>query len=130
MEKIASLKNHGDIEGELNSEKIVVLARNKYLFKSLFKNTLFDCTLYLTRIRNKLLCRMQYRNGRAVVFVQLKNIWIDYPKIAALYRRSFSAICVDEAQDMNNAQYQFFIFCLFSNIIFIDELSLHISDKI
>jgi DNA helicase-2/ATP-dependent DNA helicase PcrA len=75
------------------------------------------------------------------------------PKIAALYRRSFSAICVDEAQDMNNAQYQLlkalangefnhilmvgdpnqskiFIFCLFSNIIFIDELSLHISDKI
>jgi DNA helicase-2/ATP-dependent DNA helicase PcrA len=31
------LKNHGDIEGELNSEKIVVLARNKYLFKSLEK---------------------------------------------------------------------------------------------
>jgi DNA helicase-2/ATP-dependent DNA helicase PcrA len=35
IQKIASLKNHGDIEGELNSEKIVVLARNKYLFKSL-----------------------------------------------------------------------------------------------
>jgi DNA helicase-2/ATP-dependent DNA helicase PcrA len=30
-----SLKNHDDIEGELNFEKIVVLARNKYLFKSL-----------------------------------------------------------------------------------------------
>jgi hypothetical protein len=29
IQKIASLKNHGDIEGELNSEKIVVLARNK-----------------------------------------------------------------------------------------------------
>jgi DNA helicase-2/ATP-dependent DNA helicase PcrA len=37
IQKIASLKNHGDIEGELNSEKIVVLARNKYLFKSLEK---------------------------------------------------------------------------------------------
>jgi hypothetical protein len=49
---------------------------------------------------------MQYRNGRAVVFVQLKNIWTKVFKIAALYRRSFSAICVDEAQDMNNAQYQ------------------------
>jgi superfamily I DNA/RNA helicase len=34
------------------------------------------------------------------------HLFIDYPKIAALYRRSFSAICVDEAQDMNNAQYQ------------------------
>jgi len=28
------------------------------------------------------------------------------PKIAALYRREFEYICVDEAQDMNKAQYQ------------------------
>jgi len=35
------------------------------------------------------------------------NLLVDYPKIAALYRRSFFAICVDEAQDLNNAQYQF-----------------------
>ncbi len=35
------------------------------------------------------------------------NLFIDYPKIAALYRRSFSAICIDEAQDLNKAQYQF-----------------------
>lgn len=31
----------------------------------------------------------------------------DFPKIADLYRRSFFAICIDEAQDLNNAQYQF-----------------------
>ena len=30
----------------------------------------------------------------------------NYPKTAALYRRSFFAICIDEAQDLNNAQYQ------------------------
>ncbi len=35
------------------------------------------------------------------------SLFNDYPKIAALYRRSFYAICVDEAQDLNNAQYQF-----------------------
>lgn len=33
--------------------------------------------------------------------------FIEFPKIASLYRRSFFAICVDEAQDLNNAQYQF-----------------------
>lgn len=35
------------------------------------------------------------------------QIFIEFPKIASLYRRSFFAICVDEAQDLNNAQYQF-----------------------
>lgn len=35
------------------------------------------------------------------------NLLTNYPKIAGLYRRSFVAICVDEAQDLNNAQYQF-----------------------
>ncbi len=35
------------------------------------------------------------------------KLFMDVPAITALYRRSFSAICVDEAQDLNNAQYQF-----------------------
>ena len=34
------------------------------------------------------------------------NLFINHPKIAALYRRSFQTICIDEAQDLNNAQYQ------------------------
>lgn len=34
------------------------------------------------------------------------NLLTNYPKTAALYRRSFFAICIDEAQDLNNAQYQ------------------------
>ncbi len=34
------------------------------------------------------------------------SLLIDFPKIAALYRHSFFAICIDEAQDLNNAQYQ------------------------
>ena len=34
------------------------------------------------------------------------SLLVNYPKTAALYRRSFFAICIDEAQDLNNAQYQ------------------------
>ena len=34
------------------------------------------------------------------------GLLVNYPKTASLYRRSFFAICVDEAQDLNNAQYQ------------------------
>ena len=37
------------------------------------------------------------------------QLLIDFPKIAGLYRRSFYAICIDEAQDLNNAQYQFLL---------------------
>ena len=34
------------------------------------------------------------------------SLLVEHPKIASLYRRSFFAICIDEAQDLNNAQYQ------------------------
>ena len=34
------------------------------------------------------------------------NLLVSFPKTAALYRRSFFAICIDEAQDLNNSQYQ------------------------
>lgn len=34
------------------------------------------------------------------------ELFIAQPNIAALYRRSFQTICIDEAQDLNNAQYQ------------------------
>ncbi len=37
------------------------------------------------------------------------NLFINFPKISQLYRRSFFAICIDEAQDLNNAQYQFLL---------------------
>ncbi|WP_111413466.1 ATP-dependent helicase [Billgrantia lactosivorans] len=35
------------------------------------------------------------------------KVLTSYPKVARLYQRSFYAICVDEAQDLNNAQYNF-----------------------
>lgn len=35
------------------------------------------------------------------------QIFSEFPKISALYRRTYEYICIDEAQDLNNAQYQF-----------------------
>lgn len=40
------------------------------------------------------------------LLLKVYNLFINFPKIAALYRRSFVSICIDEAQDLNNAQYQ------------------------
>lgn len=52
------------------------------------------------------------------------NLLVNYPKIAALYRRSFYAICIDEAQDLNYAQYQMLIALTggeFSNIMMVGD---------
>ena len=34
------------------------------------------------------------------------QLFTEFPHIAALYRREYEFICIDEAQDLNNAQYQ------------------------
>ncbi len=34
------------------------------------------------------------------------NLFTNFPKIAAMYRRTYEYICIDEAQDLNYAQYQ------------------------
>ena len=34
------------------------------------------------------------------------RLLINYPKIAAFYRKTYQYICIDEAQDLNNAQYE------------------------
>ncbi|MBT4289266.1 MAG: ATP-dependent helicase [Deltaproteobacteria bacterium] len=52
------------------------------------------------------------------------SLLINYPKTAALYRRSFHAICIDEAQDLNNAQYKFLLALTsseFTNIIMVGD---------
>lgn len=52
------------------------------------------------------------------------SLLINYPKTAALYRRSFFAICIDEAQDLNNAQYQFLLALVngdFTNVIMVGD---------
>jgi len=52
------------------------------------------------------------------------RLLIDYPKTADLYRRSFFAVCIDEAQDLNNAQYQFLLALTdgdFTNIMMVGD---------
>lgn len=52
------------------------------------------------------------------------NLLVNFPKIAALYRRSFYAICIDESQDLNNAQYQLLIALTsgeFTNIMMVGD---------
>jgi DNA helicase-2/ATP-dependent DNA helicase PcrA len=52
------------------------------------------------------------------------SLLINFPNTAALYRRSFYAICVDEAQDLNNAQYQLLIALTngeFTNIMMVGD---------
>lgn len=52
------------------------------------------------------------------------SLLVNYPKTAALYRRSFFAICVDEAQDLNNAQYQLLLALAnseFTNIMMVGD---------
>lgn len=52
------------------------------------------------------------------------SLLLNYPKTAALYRRSFFAICIDEAQDLNNAQYQLLLALAngeFTNIMMVGD---------
>ena len=52
------------------------------------------------------------------------SLLINFPRTAALYRRSFYAICVDEAQDLNNAQYQLLLALAnneFTNIMMVGD---------
>lgn len=34
------------------------------------------------------------------------TLFVNHPTVSSLYRRSYQYICIDEAQDLNNAQYQ------------------------
>jgi len=52
------------------------------------------------------------------------SLLINYPQVADLYRRSFFAICIDEAQDLNNAQYHFLLALAngeFTNIMMVGD---------
>ena len=58
------------------------------------------------------------------IILQACKLLINFPKIASLYRRSFYSICIDESQDLNNAQYQL-LKCLtdgeFDNILMVGD---------
>lgn len=43
------------------------------------------------------------------LLLETYKLFINYPHIASLYRRSYFGICVDEAQDLNHAQYNLLV---------------------
>lgn len=52
------------------------------------------------------------------------SLLTNHTSTAALYRRSFFAICIDEAQDLNNAQYQLLLAITnneFSNVLMVGD---------
>ncbi len=78
------LISESDIENHTNDDNIVLLYRNYQELLKVQNAIDFDDLL-----------------------LEAYNLFASYSRIAALYRRSFFAICVDEAQDLNKAQYQF-----------------------
>lgn len=72
-----------DSYSEINDENFTLLYKNYDELLSIQNGIDFDDLLLLTY-----------------------KLFIDFPRISALYRRSFYAICIDEAQDLNNAQYK------------------------
>jgi DNA helicase-2/ATP-dependent DNA helicase PcrA len=86
LEVISKIKREVILENELDEQvddsSVVLVYRNYNDIMSRFNAIDFDDLLYLT-----------YR------------LFIENPNIAALYRRNYEYICIDEAQDLNKAQY-------------------------
>ncbi len=58
------------------------------------------------------------------LLLETYRLFIEYPHIASLYRRSFFSICIDEAQDLNHAQYNLIIALCngeFNNIMMVGD---------
>jgi len=86
LEVISKIKREVILEEELDEKvddpSVVLVYRNYNDIMSRFNAIDFDDLLYLTY-----------------------KLFTNYPNIAALYRRNFEYICIDEAQDLNKAQY-------------------------
>ena len=87
LEVISKIKREVILEEELDEKgddpSVVLVYRNYNDIMSRFNALDFDDLLYLTY-----------------------KLFTYYPNIAALYRRNFEYICIDEAQDLNKAQYE------------------------
>lgn len=78
-----NLQNEEDLRGESNDQDLVLLFK-EYQDALMSQNAVdFDDLILLTY-----------------------NLFATQPPVAALYRRTYEYICIDEAQDLNNAQYQ------------------------
>lgn len=86
LDVISKIKREVILEEELDDKvddpSVVLVYRNYNDIMSQFNAIDFDDLLYLTY-----------------------KLFTYYPNIAALYRRNFEYICIDEAQDLNKAQY-------------------------
>jgi DNA helicase-2/ATP-dependent DNA helicase PcrA len=80
------------------------LKRELWSEEELLENTNED-TLLLYRNYQEILDSQNAIDFDDLIGLTYKLL-INNPSIAALYRRTYEYICVDEAQDLNNAQYQ------------------------
>lgn len=79
--------------------------KREVILDSELENYHFDSTtILLYRTYQKLMASLNAIDFDDLLLITYE-LFINNPKIAALYRRNFEYICVDEAQDMNKAQY-------------------------
>lgn len=86
LETISKIKRNvildNDLTKEIDNKEIILLYLNYRNYLKLLNAIDFDDLL-----------------------LEVYRLFITQPNIAALYRRSYEFICIDEAQDMNKAQY-------------------------
>lgn len=92
--------------------KISQLKRSLYTDEQIEAHYPSDNTLLIFREYNALL-RQQGGVDFDDLLVLAYRILTEMPSVAGLYARSYPHVCIDEAQDLNNAQYQLLrAFCL------------------
>jgi len=74
-----------------------------------FHNHTHDNNIILLYKAYQDLLRIQNAIDFDDLLLEAYRLFIDFPHIASLYRRSFFGICVDEAQDLNHAQYNLLV---------------------
>jgi len=73
--------------------------------EDLLNDKLDEDTVLLYHTYNDLLNSQNAIDFDDLILLTYK-LFIDNPSVASLYRRTYNYICIDEAQDLNNAQYQ------------------------
>lgn len=85
-------------------ESIAKIKREVILDEELEEKGIDGFTILLYRTYQELMSSLNAIDFDDLLLITYK-LFMYNPKISSLYRRSFEYICVDEAQDMNKAQY-------------------------